>query len=406
MKKNKKNNLPILIIIIILFILLILITVTLKVLLDSEKKVNDYTNNFQNVNIDYNEKINLNENSNHRLKTVKEVIEFYGSQYLHRLKDGYVEIYINSKYDLFDENGKSKEQYFYNMINEIIKIEKDSFYLKDEFKDISIYVKYNYANGTYETIINGNENYYDDVNADIYAKVASVTSPVDSDFAIYNNFLIQILSNYTYYSGTELSSLDRIDLGNNYYSYENGKIVALLKNGKALNILLKKDYQEQIGKNVYVGTPLKEVYEKYSNLAFGSLKERYLAYKISNAYVFLYEDEISIYGHEYKENKYIDQYIVDYCETGDLKKLYNDFMSGFSNYFENEYNPENESLKLTFPTRGIEIDIKDNDSKGIKIYNNYYISDKIKELILNEKITLINENFIYITEQARRESMR
>lgn len=410
MIKKKKSNLPILIIIIILVLLLMVISAALKILQNAEQNVNDNTDNWQNnesVDINSTGTTSLNETLNNKLRTVEEVVQSYGSKYMHREKSGYVQIYISSKYDLFDENGVSKKQYFYDMIDEIVEIEKDSFYLRDESKQIEIYVKYNHTDGSYKIIINGDENYYDNIDGDIYTKIASVSSAKNSDFAIANEFIVKIIRDYTYYAGTELDSTDRIDLGNGYYSYQDGTILARLQKGKALNILFKENYQEQIGVGVYVTTPLEEVYEKYSNLAFGSVEDGYLTYKTNNAYIYLYEDEVSIYGQQYKENPYIDQYILDYCTTGDLEKLYNDFITGFTNYFEKEdYNPETQSLKLTFPTRGIEIDIKENDSKGIKIYNNYYITDTVKQLILDEKITLIDKDFIHITEQARRKSMR
>lgn len=404
MIKKKKSILSILIIILVL--LLIVILSILKILETSNDSIDNVPNN-ENILINANRIISANEIVNNtELKTVEEIVEEYGSKYIHRKEDGYVEIYISSKYDLFDEDGVSKKQYFYDMIDEIIKIEQDSFYLRDESKEIDIYIKYDHIDGSYKIIINGDENYYDNIDGDIYTKVSSVNVTKNSDFALNNEFLVKIVRNYTYYSGTELSSSDRIDLENGYYSYADGSIIARLQQGKALNILFKENYQEPIGMGVYVNTPLEEIVEKYSNLGFGSVEDGYVGYKTNNAYIFFYEDEVSVYGQQYKENPYIDQYILDYCTTGDLDKLYNDFINGFTNYFEKEYNPETQSLRLTFPTRGIEIDIKENDSKGIKIYNNYCITDKIKQLILDKKITLIDKDFIHITEQARRNSMR
>ena len=50
---------------------------------------------------------------------------------------------------------------------------------------------------------------------------------------------------------------------------------------------------------------------------------------------------------------------------------------------------------------------KNNDSKGITIYNNYYLTDTVKELIKNNKISINpDEDLLFITEQNRRESMK
>ena len=84
-----------------------------------------------------------------------------------------------------------------------------------------------------------------------------------------------------------------------------------------------------------------------------------------------------------------------------------DFTTRWSSYFEFEYDAENQNLKLTFPTRGIAMDIIGNNSKGITIYNNYYLTDTVKELIKNNKITLESDkDLLLITEQKRRESMK
>ena len=53
------------------------------------------------------------------------------------------------------------------------------------------------------------------------------------------------------------------------------------------------------------------------------------------------------------------------------------------------------------------MDIKGNNSRGITIYSNYYLTDTVKELIKQNKITLKpNEDLILITEKNRRESMK
>ena len=53
------------------------------------------------------------------------------------------------------------------------------------------------------------------------------------------------------------------------------------------------------------------------------------------------------------------------------------------------------------------MDIVSNDSKGITIYNNYYLTDTVKNLIKSNKITLESDkDLLFMTEQKRRESMK
>lgn len=395
--KQKRPNFIILIIVGLLFLLLILILTLLTILQNSEGSTQT-----GNITVDTNTVV-----TSGKAKTVKEVIESYGSEYIDREKSVFTKIYVKFQHDLFDENGKSKKQYFYDMIEDIVKIEKDSFYLIDNDKKIEIYVAYDKDKETYNIKINNIEDYYDNTDGEIYVSLNEAEIGKRGSFSLKNNLIQNIAGNNMYYARTELASEDRVDLGNGYYSYQDGEIIARLQSGRALNVLFTEKYENTIGLNTYVDTPLEDVYEKYSDNAFGSVRDGYLGYRLSNSYIFLYEDEVSVYGYQYSANTYFDTYLKDYCETGDLEKLYKDFTTEWTNYFEKEYNPETQSVRITFPTRGIEIDIEGNDSKGIKIYNNYYLTDTVKELIKSHKITLVsNKDLIHITEQARREGSR
>ena len=398
MKSRSGNpNFIILIIIGLLFLLLLIMATMLQILGDAEN-----TNNSVNITVSTN-----TAKPSKNKKNAQDVIEAYGSKYIKLEKNIFIKNYVNFKYDLFDENGKSRKQYFYDMIEEIVEIEKESFYLIDNEKNIEIFVVYDKNKQTYSVRINNEEDYYEKTNGEIYADLQKSEVAKISDFSLSNNLLLRLTGNNMYYDGTELSSQDRVELENGYFSYNDGAMLARLKSGRVLNILFNEKYEQLIALDTYVNTSLEKVKEKYSNLAFGSISDGYLGYRTDDAYIFLYEDEVSVYGHQYSANTYFDTYLKDYCETGNLEKLYKDFTTDWTNYFENEYNPENQSLKISFPTRGIEIDIQNNDSTGIKIYNNYFLTETVEELIKANKITLIaDKDLVHITEQARRENSR
>ena len=46
-----------------------------------------------------------------------------------------------------------------------------------------------------------------------------------------------------------------------------------------------------------------------------------------------------------------------------------------------EYDKDTQSAKILYSTRGIDINIKNNDPRGITFYNNYYLTDYTKSLI-------------------------
>ena len=82
------------------------------------------------------------------------------------------------------------------------------------------------------------------------------------------------------------------------------------------------------------------------------------------------------------------------------------FTSQWNSYFENESDIENGSFKVSFPVRGIKIDIENNDSTGITLYNNYNLCQDIKDLIIAKKITYKgNKDLVNETEKIRHESM-
>jgi len=389
-------------IIILMMGLLMLLLICLITLMIVIKFGNGTPKISENISIETN-----NTQKSDKFKTVQEVVEYHGSKFISRDKGVIIKTYINSKYDLFDENGKSKELYFRDMISDIVEIEKNSFYLIDSEKKIEIYVEYDKEKDKFTMKINNQEDFYENVDGDIYVDLENTEIVKESDLTVTNNVLKTLTDDNMYYMNTMLLDENRQQLENGYYSYDDGKVLAKLNAGKALNIIFNGEYEDEIATGIHVGTKLKDIEEKYSNLAWGSAREGYLAYRVDHLYVFFYEDQVSVYHSQYKEMEDFDEYLSDYCSTGDLEKLANDFKIHWTNYFEYEYNPEEESLYISYPSRGLEIDIKRNDSTGIKIYNNYYLTDTVKELIKAHKITLeSNKNLVLMTEQNRRERMK
>ena len=398
-KKGRYSNLIILGIVALLFLLLVVILTMLKILENEDNTIN-ITN-----------QINVTSNIiTKKGKTVQEVLESYGVKLIKRDKEIFIKTYVNFKYDLYDTDGNSRKQYFYDLIEDIVKVEKDTFYLIDSEKNIEIHVQYDKETERYKVIINDIENYYNETDGETYVNLNNAKIVEKGNFYIDNTTITTITHNNMYYTGTKTLFTDfdsREELGNGYYAYKNGTMITKLQSGRIINLVLTKDFDEEIVRNVYVTTPLDEIYNKYDKVSFGGINEGYLGYRTDNEYVFLYEDEVSIYASQYTERKEFDEYLLEYCKTGDLEKLYNDFSKNWGNYYENSYAPELQNLKLSYPSRGIEIDIEGNDSRGIKIYNNYYLTTTVKELIEDNKITLVpDKDLVYVVEQARRENSK
>lgn len=396
MAKRNKTNFIIIVVVMILMALLILLLMTLNSLKKAENLEAELINN----NI-VTPTVTLEE-----AKTIKDIIEEYGSVYIS--KTGSIEdtVYVSFKYDLFDENGKSNKSYFYNMIEEIEKIEDRTFYLKDTEKKIDISVIYNPATNSFTVFINEVENYYDTVDGEIYVELSESEERKVSDL-IMNNELIRILgSNSAFYARTELTSDEKEELDNGYTSFQDGKILAKLQYGKALNVIFKAGYEESIAYRINVGTPLETIASVYPKYNFGSPRDGYLGYITEYGYIFFYENEVSVYPYMYKENTYFDDYISDYYNTGNFERLVSDFTGNWTSYFERNIDLEAKNFTISFPTRGIRIDIKNGDQKGITIYNNYYLSDKMKDLVKAKKVTLDSKHdLVDVVEKSRHEAM-
>lgn len=394
MAKRKNVNGIILVIVGVLFVLLMIVLALLYILDTGQKET-------ENITVSTPEKTP-------EIKTVKQVIEESGSKYIGEKNVAIPNIYVNFKYDLFDENGNSNKTFFYNLVEEVGEIEEKAFYIIDQEKSIKILAVYDEETGKYTIKINDQEDYFEKTDGKIYKNLASVDEVEYSKFILTNNLIRSIGNNSSYYANTILADKSRVDLGNGYYSYSDETILARLQSGKALNIIFKEGYDEEITTGIKATTSLKDILEKYPEATFGSLKEGYLGYITEYAYLFFYGDELSVYPYQKKENTYFDEYIVEYSNSGNLEKLASDFTTGWTSYFEKEdYNADLESFKISFPMRGILIDIKNNDSSGITIYNNYYMTSNIKGLIKSKKITLnAKDDLVDLTEQNRRESMK
>ena len=137
---NRKNALKLIIIfLIILFFCLLCLMVLLQ---NSLGENNDLKKNKEVANI----AVSTLENS--KPKTFQEVIKKYNSEYLSRNKN---KIYVRFSMDLYNENGKSNENYFNNLIEDLEPFFMPvDFNLIDEEKNIDIEMKYNSNDKQYE----------------------------------------------------------------------------------------------------------------------------------------------------------------------------------------------------------------------------------------------------------------
>lgn len=336
--------------------------------------------------------------------TPKDIIEKYDSKYISEGVD-YIQVVLAK--DLFNENGSSNQSYIEDLMTDLMPFytPKD-YYIVDEEKEIEVYARYNEELDGYEFVINKIEDFYSKVDGDDYVKVDNTHIAYGNLFAT-DNYLLDKLQMYDFYFSEISENLDEgVELSNGYKSYQNGEI--LIKNaptGAVKNMILTEDYSDKITTKIHSDMSLKEVAEAEPVYGFGSLEDGYIGYRHRAYYLFFYEDEISIYTYSYEKNKDFENILKMYLESKDLEMFVKRLSKKFMAYDYLEYDKDTQTAKIRYSTRGVDIDIKNNDPKGITFYSNYYLTDYVKSLIKAGVVSFEpDKDFVEVVEIERRKN--
>ena len=317
-KNSKKNKVFLFFIVFLLVILFSLISVLIVLLREK--------NNSESVSVTINTQNEIKEEA----RTIKDIIEKYDSTYIK--EEGYIiiSIYANFKYDLFDQNGNSNEDFFNNIIKEIVYLKKCNIYLIDEEKSIKIFVKYDEDTGEYTVKYNNVEDFYNNMDGSLYVNLNNEIIAKKQKMFITASELVTLIVSNMEESSIKLG--DGIDVGHGYFSYKDGTILTRNFNKRVRNIVYRNGYNEKITTSVSIGDSLDSIAEKYPNYAFGSVREGYLGYRTDDIYIFFYEDEVSAYGYSYFSNDQFESYLEEYLSDKDLKKFAYNVRFIWSNY--------------------------------------------------------------------------
>lgn len=376
MKKNKN------LILTLIFVLFVILLIIIGILQISNKPNED-------VNI-----ITIKED------TIKDIIENSGSKYIEEFRDGIIQAYVVFKNNLYDREGNSNRSFFESIIDKIVNLEKADFELIDEAKNIAISVTYNKDTGEYTYQINDISNYFYETDGEIYKELLNAKMvEKNKKILVASNVLLKLSVYDMNYSMSELG--EGIELEDGYFSYKDDTIRAKKVRGIINNIIFTEKYEGQIYNDISVDTKLEKVIEILGENVFGSIREGYIGYRNGEIYTFFYGDKVSAYGYKYKEDKKFDSYLESYISSGNLSRFEKSIRNHWVNYELYEYDETEQNLYMSYPSYGIEINIKNNDSKGIVIYNNCYKSKTIEKYLKEGKITLKNCDYINIIEQNR-----
>lgn len=338
-------------------------------------------------------------------QTIEDVIKKYESEFIKQ--DGNT-IYVIFAKDLYDENGNSNKDFFYNLANDLtIFFPLENFEVIDEEKKIDLMAEFNTETDSHIILINNLENFYEQSDGNSYTKVEKSEIVKPSALYVQNGYLERLVSNQMFLSSIKEYLDEGKESENGYISYENGTIkLKLAPNDSVMNIIFSEDYGYSILTDVESDTPLTKIYELHNDNTFGSLSDGYLGYRSNNLYYFFYGDETSVYGYSYRRNDTFEKLLEEYLNNKDLDKFITELSEKMLSYDVLEYDKDIKKATMIFPTRGIEIKIEDNNPKGITLYSNYYFTDMTKEMVKNGKISYSTDDLVEKYEIQRRESSK
>ena len=319
-------------------------------------------------------------------------------------------IYVAFPKDLYNENGTSNKVYFYEMLNEVANYMKQTYYLIDEDREITIRVFYTeHDDGRKPTVdirINEQKEFFDKTDGKTYSDLQTVDI-VEMKTINIDEGTVASLELYSMNYGKFKESYGEPEQTDEdgYEYYENGtiKIKQYDANNYVRNMIYSKEHVNSFLGKIEEGYSLEKVIEAYGEPGFGSVADGYVGYRNDAFYFFCYEDEISVYPYAYSRNGQFETCLKQYLADGDLDTFQIEMRTIWDTYYKFEYDEEAKNLYLLYPSRGVEIDIKGNDSSGITFYNNFYFTDTIKKFVREGQVTLnADEDLILRTELERK----
>ena len=379
---NKSKTIKIMsLVFVLLFVLLILLMILIQITKTDTPKIEAYIDD---------------------KSTIEGVIKSNKSEFINQKDE---EIYISSAKDLYNNDGTDNELYFEKMINELIPFFKNrDFTIIDEKKDFKIFVKYEYSSNEYKIYYNEVADFYSVTNGEAYAAIDN-TEIVDAQKVYFKDHLIDLLiMDSTYFTAMSKELTDGVAADNKYTDYMNGTVsVRLAPNKVVKNLIFRDGYSDkEIATNITMNSTLEEVHNLLPKNAFGGINKGFLGYRAEDFYIFFYDDEISIYPYAYRENTSFEKLLLEYVEDKDLGKFARKLTTAWKNYDYYKFDEESQNLYLLYASRGIEINIKENDLKGIVLYTNYYFTDDTKKLVKNGYVTLNSESDLIDTIEGKR----
>lgn len=302
-------------------------------------------------------------------QSIKKIVEANGCKYK---KDSFsenreypVEIELGFQYDLYT-NEESNEDFFMNLINEIVKFVKfNNVKMIDDQKDIIIEV--NCKDGKIESIaINGIEDYFIYMDSQIsiskYTEIKALNLNSSAD-------ILNILNDNFWSSNIDCGTRDSIF--QNYFIFFDEGIKYRKIGSNIYNIIFTEKYVGEVVNNVSAGESINSVRTKLGEPSFEDKELGFIGYKGNDFYAFFTGQEISIYRkttYDYSDFwNLVDQFIEE-----DSSMSFKEFMNKLTYIWPDysEYTYDSDYMFISYPNKGIDVKLNKDNESGIIVYNN------------------------------------
>lgn len=317
------------------------------------------------------------------IKSIKDVIEYYESTYIsekeNKKGDFKLDVYLKFKMLPYNEDETSNEKYYMSIIEDGARVLKyKNFRLYDSENDIKVEVICK-NNKIIFVKINDIEDYFVYMDSQISLK-KYVEIPTT-----YLNVQSPILQACIDSNWENVYFGERDSIFQNYNIYYDEGIKARNIDGKIYNVVFTQKYNGAIVDDLFPGIDFQSIEAKLGTPSFKN--GDVIGYKNEKFYIFFTETEISVYrNEEINVDDFFalaDKFLEDEI---DLLDFMNELTYIWPDYSEYKYAAN--YMYISYPLKGIEINVNYSDINGILVYNN------IRGTLPNIEKYLKNTNFV------------
>ncbi len=340
-----------------------------------------------------------------QFETPEDVIKYLDGEYIKQTESTIdeikVDIYVKLKINLDVSN-----QEYYNKVMDMVAyvLDYNSFRLIDNEQELLITVICDNENKRIKKkYINGDSNYFgNQTSNNNYHEFEEIET---TDFNIQSPEIIELINN-----GWKSNSVNfgtKTGVFGKYDVYDNGKMHVRNVYKKVFNIVLKKDYQNEIVNGITTKMTNDEIIEILGEPTITSSNTDIFGYKGKDIYVFFSYGDISIYRVDEYNSMMFAETVEKYINNElDVKTFVSNITDIWPDYDQYDYNES--FVNLVYALKGIKIQFNVTGNHGVIVYNNYdgqilkgITKDNINLEDVKDKVFFENTNTVLENEIAR-----